>query len=439
MQSNEVDEMLLESADDEITARAIERRRTFHRYPEPAWCEFQTTSRLVDAVEEIGVDEYFVGTDVLESDERLGVPKQAVREQWRTRAAEAGARSDVLDATAGGETGAVAVLDRGTGPVVGLRVDIDALPIEETMESAHAPVAAGFRSDHEGTMHACGHDAHMAIGLGVLERIAASSFDGVFKLFFQPAEEVLGGGKPMAGTDHVRDIDQFFALHVGLGHPTGTVVAGSNKPLAVRQSQAVFTGKSAHAGLEPQNGRNAMQAMAAAIQNIYGISRHADDLTRVNVGQARAGSASNVVAPEAMIDLEARAGSNDVLEYVTGEVDRVLTAAAEMHDCAVTTTLEGQAPRVDSDPELAALVEDVARDVSGVKQAIRHAEFGASEDATYFMRRVAQNGGEATFVLVGTDHPSGHHTETFDVDETSIDIGIDVLSNAIRRALNAKH
>ncbi|RQG93570.1 amidohydrolase [Natrarchaeobius chitinivorans] len=417
-------------------SKPIELRRRLHAYPEPSWCEFYTTSRLADRVEEIGVDDVFVGREAIDPDERLGVPDERVLERWRERAAEHGARTDHLESMDGGTTGLVAVLDRGPGPVVGLRVDIDALPFEESTEPDHEPAAEGFRSENPGVMHACGHDAHMAIGIGVLESLADAEFSGTVKVFFQPAEEALGGGRAMAATDHVDDVDAFFAVHVGLGHPTGTVVAGSNRPLAVRQSRATFTGESAHAGLAPNEGRNAMQAMATAIQNLHAIPRHADGLTRVNVGSARAGTASNVVADEATIELEVRAGANDVLEYMTTHVDRILRTAGEMHDCELETTVIGQAPRVDSDPELAEVVETVAQRTPGVDSVERHADFGASEDATYFMRRIADAGGCGTYVVVGTDHPGGHHTPRFDVDERSIEIATTVLTDAIGDVLS---
>ena len=421
---------------DESIRRAVERRRTLHRYPEPAWCEFYTTSQLVEYVESIGVDELVVGREALQSEKRLGVPTPDVLEAWAVRAKERGARADVLEATDGGHTGLIAILERGPGPVIGLRVDIDALPFTESEDSAHAPVADGFRAEHDDAMHACGHDAHMSMGLGVLEAIKESDFSGTFKLFFQPSEEILGGGDAMASTAYVDDIDRMFAVHIGLGTPSGTIVAGSEKPLAVRKSTATFGGESAHAGLDPQAGRNAMQAMATAITNLYGISRHKDDLTRVNVGRAEAGSASNIIADSATIELEVRAGDNHVLEHMTTETDRILRAAADMHDCTLSTAVMGKAPRVDSDDSLRKIVERVAGEHALVETVVPSSDFGASEDATYFMKRVAENGGDATHVIVGTDHPSGHHTPQFDIDEESLEIGIDVLSGSILAAAN---
>src|SRR6056297_124892 len=149
--------------------RLVELRRELHRHPEPAWREFWTTARIVDELEAIGVDELYVGPEALAEDERMAVPDDEELARWFDRAREAGAREDVLDRLEGGYTGAVAVVERGEGPTVALRVDIDGLQREESTDDDHVPAAEGFRSETEGTMHACGHDAHMTWGLATLE------------------------------------------------------------------------------------------------------------------------------------------------------------------------------------------------------------------------------------------------------------------------------
>lgn len=156
----------------------------FHQYPEPSWCEFYTTSKLVEQIRKIGVDELYVGPDALDPKRRLGVPNENELENWRQKALEKGASKEVLKQTEGGLTGLVAVLDRGEGPVVGLRVDIDALPFNEADDTDHKPAVEGFRSDNDGIMHACGHDGHMAMGLSVLEEYAERDFGGTLKVFF---------------------------------------------------------------------------------------------------------------------------------------------------------------------------------------------------------------------------------------------------------------
>jgi aminobenzoyl-glutamate utilization protein A len=409
----------------------VELRRDLHRKPEPAWREFYTTSRIVDELERIGVDELYVGRDALASDERMAVPDDAEIDAWRQQAREDGAREDVLEQCAGGHTGAVAVLERGEGPTVALRVDIDALPITESDDDEHLPAREGFRSEHEGTMHACGHDAHATIGLGVLERIKESEFQGTFKLLFQPAEEVVGGGKAMAESGHLDVVDYLLAIHVGLHHPTGEIVAGIDGFLAVSQLHAEFTGAPAHAADAPEEGRNAVQAMAAAVQGLYGISRHSAGDTRVNAGRVEAGTAANIIPESARVELEVRGETTELKQYMYDRAMAVLEGSAASYGCEVDVAVVGDAPSATSDPALVDVVADVASGVDGVTSIVRNDDLGGSEDATYLMQYVQDRGGKATYVNVGTDHPTGHHTATFDTDEASLTIGINTVTGAI--------
>ncbi|RDZ64870.1 amidohydrolase [Haloferax sp. Atlit-12N] len=408
-------------------------RRDLHRHPEPAWREFYTTARLVDELETRDLDALYVGPEILDADERMAVPDDAELDAWFERAREAGAREDVLDRLAGGYTGAVAVVERGEGPTVGLRVDIDALPITESEDGDHLPAAEGFRSENEGFMHACGHDAHATIGIGVLDAVLDSDFEGTFKVFFQPSEEQVAGGKAVAESGHLDDVDYLLALHVGLDHPTGEVVCGVGGFLAVSHFRAEFTGAPAHAGAKPEEGKNANLAAAAATQSLYGISRHSDGPTRVNVGLMGGGTATNIVAEEAFIEGEVRGATTELMEYMEDRAHTVIESAAAMHDCEVEIGVEGKAPSARSDDALATIVGGVSEGVEGVTSILESDDLGGSEDATYLMQYVQDRGGLAAYVGVGTDHPGGHHTRMFDVDETTIGIAVDVLAGSVER------
>ena len=411
-------------------AHLIDLRRDLHRHPEPAWREFYTTARIVEELERVGVDELFVGREVTAGD-RSSVPDDEELRRWFELAADSGADADTLARIEGGYTGAVAVLNKGDGPTVGLRVDIDALPREESEDADHAPAAEGFRST-TGAMHACGHDAHATMGIGVIEAVKDSDFSGTLKVFFQPAEEVIAGGGPLVESGHLDDLDYLLAVHVGLDHPTGEVVAAVDGFLAVSHFDATFEGEPAHAGGNPSKGKNAIQAAATAIQNLYAIPRHEDGATRVNAGVIRGGTASNIIAEEVEVHGEVRGETTELMEYMRDRAEAVLESAAEMHLCSVDVEAEGYAPSAESDEELGMIVADVAREVGGVDSVIDHDELGGSEDATFLMRSVQENGGLATYVGIGTDHPGGHHTATFDVDEESIRIGVEVLAGAIQ-------
>ncbi len=408
-------------------------RRDFHAYPEPSWCEFRTTARLIQELREIGVDELYVGSEAMDPDERMEVPNQDELDRWYRRARESMGDPSPLASLENKCTGVVAVLHQGSGPTVGLRVDIDALPITESRRSDHIPAAKGFRSTNDGTMHACGHDAHMTIGLGTLEEVKESEFSGTLKIFFQPAEEVGGGGKPMSRGDLITDVQYLFAIHIGLGHPSGEVVAGVHSALALSNLTVEFDGVSAHAGNSPHAGRNTVQALASAIKNLYSIPRHGDGLTRVNVGNVRTTNSTSVVADHAEFEYEIRGGTNDLMEYMKSEAKRGIEAAATAHDCSVNIELLHETIRADSDRELAEVVYDQATSNGAVDSAIEWAELGVSEDACYLMDAVQSNGGKSVYSIIGTEHPTGHHTKRFDIDEASIEIGIDVLSKSIER------
>ena len=405
-------------------------RRDLHRHPEPAWREFYTTARLVDELERRPLDALYVGSEVL-GGERSGVPDETELAEWRQRALAAGAREDVVDRLDGGQTGLVAVLERGDGPVVGVRVDIDALPVTEAADDDHVPAREGFRSETEGYMHACGHDAHASIGVGVIDAVLDSGFTGTLKIVFQPAEEVVGGGGPVAESGHLDDVDALLAVHVGLDHPAGEVVAGVDGFLAVQDLQVEFFGESAHAGGHPERGRHAVGAMATAVTNLHAIPRHGDGATRINAGRVEGGTANNVVPEHARIEAEARGETTELMEYVDAHAERVVRAAAEMYDCEVEVTRGSRAPSAESDAALAALVADAARETTGVTSVLDTDDLGGSEDATYLMRRVQERGGQAAYVVVGTDHPGGHHTPRFDVDEATLPTAVEVLKRSI--------
>jgi aminobenzoyl-glutamate utilization protein A len=287
-------------------------------------------------------------------------------------------------------------------------------------------------------MHACGHDAHATMGLGALDAVLDSDFSGTLKVFFQPGEEQVAGGKPMAESGHLDDVDYLYAVHVGLDHPSGEVVCGVDGFLAVRHFLAEFTGEPSHAGARPEQGRNAVQAMAAAVQNLYAIPRHADGPTRVNAGLVGGGTATNVIPEESYIEGELRGATTELAEYMSQHADRILESAAEMHDCEVAVSTKGEAPSATSDDALAGIVGEVAGGVAGGTEIVDRADLGGSEDATYLMQSVQKRGGLACYVGVGTDHPGGHHTSTFDVVEGDIAVGIDVLAGAIRKVAETR-
>ena len=209
------------------------------------------------------------------------------------------------------------------------------------------------------------------------------------------------------------------------------MVAGIDGFLAVTQLRAEFTGEPGHAGARPEEGRNAVQALATAVQNLYSIPRHSDGATRVNAGRVEGGLASNIIPESATLVGELRGETTELRDYMDDRARRILDSAAEMHVCDVDVTVEGEAPSATSDEALVSAVEALAGRIDGVDSVVHRDDLGGSEDATELLRHVQERGGTAAYVCVGTDHPGGHHTATFDVDEDSLTIGVDLLSAAI--------
>jgi aminobenzoyl-glutamate utilization protein A len=416
----------------EFSSRSLtEIRRDLHQYPEEGWTEFRTTALVAEEMDEHGFDLH-LGEDAVDPDERLGVPSEDKLAAALERARDLGAPEEYLDQM-DGISGLVAVKQYGDGPTVGVRVDMDALARQEAMDDDHRPARDGFASEHPGEMHACAHDGHTAIGLGIAREIEENGgFDGTLKLFFQPAEEGGRGGKPMSETALLDDVDHMLALHLGLGEETGTVVAGYDRPLSNAKLDVTFYGEPAHAGGEPHAGKNTAQALGAAIQNLYSIPRHGDGKTRINVGQVHSPNAQNVISEEARLRVEVRGGTADLNEYMLGKARTVVEHAAGMHECTHDESLYGKTTTFDCDESMVEAVEDAAEGVEGVTNLKERKEFGGSEDASFLIRRVQEQGGDATYIGIGASNTAGHHTAYFDIDEESLDIGVGVTCETLR-------
>ena len=266
-------------------------RRDLHRFPETGWLEMRTTAILAKALRAMGYETY-TGRAVCKEGARLGLPDEAALAAHAERALAQGAPEDELtqDVRAG-YTGVVAVLRCGEGATLAMRFDIDALPMAECPQETHRPTREGFASVNPGMMHACGHDGHAAIGLGVAHILAAhrDALHGTVKLIFQPAEEGVRGAYAIVENGWLDDVDVLLASHIA---PTGQaddgdVTVGTWGSLATTKYDAVFTGRAAHAGGFPEQGKNALLAAASAALALHAIPRHSGGRSFVNVGTAR--------------------------------------------------------------------------------------------------------------------------------------------------------
>ena len=406
-------------------------RREFHLYAESGWQEFRTAARVAGILDALGYS-LATGREVVDADSRMGLPDDATLAQAYQRAARQGAPARWLPAFEGGFTGIVASLHTGRpGPTLAFRVDMDALDLNESDDGSHLPFREGFASCNRGMMHACGHDGHTAIGLGLAHVLMhfAERLCGTVKLIFQPAEEGTRGARAMVAAGALDDVDFFTAIHIGTGVPQGTVVCGAENFMATSKFDAHFSGVAAHAGGNPEEGRNALLAAAQAALGLHAIAPHSAGASRVNVGVMQGGTGRNVVPAQAQLKVETRGETEEINQYVFKRAQEVILGAAAIYGVEASIAMMGAATACSPSPEWAARLQAIAARVPGVEQAVRSVTSPAgSEDATLMMARVQSLGGQASYMIFGTTLSAGHHNEKFDFDETVMAVAIQTLA-----------
>lgn len=403
-----------------LHTQLINWRRDFHQHPELGFLEMRTSTIVADELNKLGYD-IKIGREVMNPDFTMGKPTQEETAAHYNWAKENGAVIEYLDKVADGYTGIVASLDTGKpGPTVVFRVDMDALPIYESEDSSHFPLQEGFRSVNN-EMHACGHDVHTSIGLGLATLLVENKTElkGTIKIIFQPAEEGTRGARSMVEAGVVDDADFFIASHIGTGVPFNHFLASNNGFLATTKLDVSFKGVSSHAGGQPEDGKNAMLAAANAVINLNAIPRHSGGATRINVGELHAGSGRNVIADSASLKIETRGTTSELNDYMKQYAESIIQGAAQMFEVDYTIETVGEGKSAKGSTELAKVLVEAAGSENLVTQLEENKPSG-SEDATFFINRVQENGGQASYCIFGTDLAAGHHNEKFDVNEDSM-------------------
>jgi aminobenzoyl-glutamate utilization protein A len=403
--------------------KTIERRRDFHQFAETGWTEFRTASIVANELTTLGY-QVLVGDEVIDGSFMMGVPREAELESHQKRAVEQGGDPQWIRKMKGGKTGVVGILEFAKpGPTVALRFDLDANNANEAESNAHRPYQEKFASVNKGAMHACGHDGHTAVGLTVASILATMKNDlcGKVKLIFQPAEEGVRGARAMVEKGVVDDVDYLLGMHLGFQlRKTGQIACNVTGFLATTKYDAVFTGVPAHAGAAPEVGRNALLAAATASLNLHAIPRHSQGTSRINVGVLQAGTGRNVIPASALIQLETRGATSSINQFMSQEAFRIINSAASMYGVTVEITEMGGAAGCSSSPGLADNLAAIAKRTGIFAEIVSDCDFGASEDCSYFMERVQERGGQAAYILIGTDLAAGHHDSLFDFDEQAL-------------------
>ena len=415
----------------DLAPQMKEDRRFFHRHAESGWTEYITTAHLAERLTELGW-EVHLGNEILKEDARLGLPSAEVLAMAEERALAHGVSPALMEKMAGGRTGLLAVL-RGAeeGETVCLRFEIDANELTESDAEDHRPVQEGFASVHHGMMHACGHDGHMAIGLATAALLAdkRDQLEGTVMLLFQPAEEGVRGASAVAASGILDNVDVLYGMHLGFAlTDTGALGASTTGFLATTKLDARFTGAPAHAGARPDGGKNALLSAATAALQLHALPRRSAGMSRINVGTLHAGEGRNSIAAHAHMELEVRGATTDICRAMTSDTERVLNASAAMYDTKVAIETTGHACSFDCDESLAERTYAIAEKLGCFKRVYENVRFGASEDFTVLADRVRVCGGQANYLILGTQMPSGPHTERYDFDEDVLVLGITMMA-----------
>lgn len=414
----------------------IETRRKLHHHPEIAWTEFLTTQTIVNRVRELGF-KTIVGKALFDTEHALGREPKVIEEAMQ-RSLKLGMNPALLKELEG-YTGCMAIWETGRpGPVTALRFDIDCVNVEEVHDESNEANREGFDSECPGLMHACGHDAHAAMGLAVAHWIHDNSKDlkGTIKLIFQPAEEGTKGAAGIAYSKNLDDVDYLVGGHIGVSAKLHEVAVIRHGFLATTKMNVTFTGVAAHAGASAELGRNALMAACSAAMQIMGIARHGQGDTSVNVGTISAGEGRNVVPVHAKMELEVRGKNDEINRYMQETAERMIKGSAESYGVQYKIDIMGMATDIHSDQDLSDILESEAKQVPTVQRVFDIKGCTGSEDCSLLMKTVQKHGGKAAFFYYGCNH-HGHHKGNFEIqDKESMPEGFEVFVRMLQRLNN---
>ncbi|GAB4443883.1 MAG: M20 family metallopeptidase [Anaerolineae bacterium] len=382
-----------------LSQELIRLRRDFHHHPELGFQEVRTARVVAETLQEIG------GMTI-----RTGV----------------------------GKTGVVADLGTGSGPTIAIRADMDALPILEKTEAEYASI-------NPGVMHACGHDAHTAILLGVAhllkDTFAQNNLQGNVRFLFQPAEEVadsegISGAPRMIEDGALEGVDAIIALHMDSTSPCSTVSIQCGWSSAAADTfDAWLTGTGGH-GAFPHLNTDPLWMLAPVLMALHGIvARRVDPLKAavVSLGQVHAGKASNVIPGEVYLQGTLRSFDPEVREQLIVEVERALELTRSLGG-DYRLKIERGYPAGWNDPTVTNWLSSVSADLLGAEQVKPECMSMGAEDFAFMGQKAP-----GAMIMVGAAKADGlvrnHHTDIFDIDEQALPIGAAILAETARRFL----
>ncbi|MFJ3369700.1 M20 aminoacylase family protein [Pseudomonas sp. NPDC086251] len=332
-----------------------------------------------------------------------------------------------------GKTGVVATLKNGEGRSIGLRADMDALPIQETTGLPYA-------SRIDGVMHACGHDGHTATLLTAAKYLAQTrAFNGTLQLIFQPAEEGLGGARKMLeeGLLERFPCDAIFAMHNVPGHPAGHLGFYSGPFMASADTVTIhIIGNGGH-GAVPHKAVDPVLVCASivvALQSIVSRNVNPQDMAIITVGSIHAGSASNVIPSSATMSLSVRALTPEIRQLLEVRITDLVNGQAASFGARADIDYQHCHPVLINHPEPTAFAREVAREWLGEERLIDDLRpFTASEDFAFILEKCP-----GSYLVIGNgDGDSGCllHNPGYDFNDACLPIGASYWVKLVERFL----
>lgn len=419
----------------------IKLRREFHKCAEIGWLEFETTIKIIEYLKALGLQVIY-GKSI--HSDRMGLPniKEIIKHKEKIINKDSSLYKEEYNEIFEGYTGAIATLNTGRdGSTTILRFDIDALPIKESEEEDHLPFKNKFISKNNNTMHACGHDCHIAIGLILAKKLVEikENLSGKIIFIFQPAEEGVRGANSIVnskiGKRIFPEVNYFLSSHIGFMAKQNEIVCCSENLLGTTKFDVSFHGVAAHAGVSPENGKNALLAACTCTINLHTLAQFSQGISRINVGKLEGGQARNIVPNFAKLEIETRSNKEEINEQLANKLERCVEGAALMYGVDYDINVVGLASSYEKvDLEFGKQIYNELLETK--MKPILLGKFGASEDVTCMMKMVEKVGGRTAYMVIGTERKYPHHNEKFDINEDSLVQGVKAYIRIISNITN---
>ena len=376
----------------ELTKWVIEQRRYLHQHPEVSYEEKETRQYIENQLHALGIETYsLTGKDVI----------------------------GVLKGTYAGKT-------------IGIRADMDALPIHE---ETNLP----FASKNQGVMHACGHDGHMAILLGVANYLSTKKDDihGTILLIFQHAEEdIPGGATELIAANLLENVDAIFGYHLWQPLKSGQIGVCEGPTMAgVDRFSFKILGKGGH-GSMPEDAIDPTLVISHVITQLHTIvSRNLKptDPAVISIGTLNAGSNYNVIPDTASASGTVRYFDLDTSTFIRQRIETIIKGVCDSFGANFEIHYEHGDPPLLNDPKLTSFMKQTATSLFGEEVVVDIEPILGGEDFAYYSLKIP-----ASYIFIGIgdpNHPYGHHHPKFDIDENMLSVGVELFTDGLIRYL----